>query len=197
MGAFVTRTWQNLFKSISRANVALRAVNALSDASFPQKKVRLAELRFLRAHSYFTMKRLYKNIPIFDENATGEDILKTPNDLSNDASWDKIAADFQFAIETCHTTDIGRANKYAAQAYLAKVRLYQAYTQSATHQVTGISTARLQEVVTLTQAVISSNKYSLSTDIANNFLPETENGPESIFAIQFTINDGTTPAVEF
>src|SRR5690242_9486972 len=25
MGSFVTRTWQNLFKSISRANVALRA----------------------------------------------------------------------------------------------------------------------------------------------------------------------------
>ena len=38
MGWFVTRTWQNLFKSISRCNVALRAVNTLSDASFPQKK---------------------------------------------------------------------------------------------------------------------------------------------------------------
>ena len=39
MDAFVSRTWKNLFKSISRANVALRAVAALSDASFPQKKV--------------------------------------------------------------------------------------------------------------------------------------------------------------
>jgi hypothetical protein len=50
----------------------------------------------------------------------------------------------------------------------------------------------LQEVVTLLQAVIASGKYSLSPDIANNFLAETENGPESVFAIQFTINDGTT-----
>jgi starch-binding outer membrane protein, SusD/RagB family len=50
----------------------------------------------------------------------------------------------------------------------------------------------LQEVINLTQAVISSGKYNLSADIANNFLPETENGPESVFAIQFTINDGTT-----
>ena len=63
--AFVSRTWKNLFKSISRANVALRAVNAISDASFPNKKVRIAELRFLRAHSYFEMKLLYKNVPIF------------------------------------------------------------------------------------------------------------------------------------
>ena len=47
-------------------------------------------------------------------------------------------------------------------------------------------------MVALTQSVISSGKYHLSADIADNFLPETENGPESIFAIQFTINDGTT-----
>src|SRR5688572_27236666 len=53
MDFFVSRTWKNLFKSVSRANVALRAVNDLSEAGFPQKKSRLAELKFLRAHSYF------------------------------------------------------------------------------------------------------------------------------------------------
>lgn len=194
MGSFVTRTWQNLFKSISRANVALRAVNTLSDAAFPQKSKRIAELRFLRAHSYFTMKLLYKNIPIFDENATSEDILKTSNDLSNEESWNKIAADFQYAIDNLPASqpELARANKLAAQAYLAKLRLYQAYEQNASHKVTSINPARLQEVVALTQAVISSGKYGLSPDIADNFLPETENGPESVFAIQFTINDGTT-----
>ena len=194
MGAFVTRTWQNLFKSIARANVALRAVNSLDEAAFPQKKIRQAELRFLRAHSYFIMKLLYKNIPIFDETLTSDEILKVSNDLSNEDSWNKIADDFQYAIDNLPETqpEIGRANKFAAEAYLAKLRLYQAYEQDATHHVTGISQSRLQEVVTLTQAVISSGKYALSADIADNFLPETENGPESIFAIQFTINDGTT-----
>jgi hypothetical protein len=140
------------------------------------------------------MKLLYKNIPIFDENATAEDILKVSNDLSNEEAWNKIAGDFQFAIDNLPVSqmELGRANKLAAQAYLAKLRLYQAYEQNATHKVTNINQQRLQEVVTLTQAVISSGKYSLSPDIANNFLPETENGPESVFAIQFTINDGTT-----
>ena len=193
MGSFVTRTWQNLFKSISRTNVALRAVNTLNDAAFPQKTKRLAELRFLRAHSYFAMKLLYKNIPIFDENATEEEILKVSNDLTNEDSWNKIAADFQYAIDNLPESqpELARANKSAAQAYLAKLRLFQAYEQDDKHKVTGINQTRLQEVVTLTQAVISSGKYSLSNDIANNFLPETENGPESVFAIQFTINDGT------
>jgi hypothetical protein len=194
MDAFVSRTWKNLFKSISRANVALRAVNSLTDAEFPNKNVRLAELRFLRAHSYFTMKLLYKNIPIFDENASSDDILKVSNDLSNEDSWNKIAADFQFAVDNLPTNQpqLARANKYAAQAYLARLRLFQAYEQDATHHVTNINKTRLQEVVTLTQAVISSGKYTLNNDIADNFLPETENSAESVFAIQFTINDGTT-----
>jgi hypothetical protein len=194
MDSYVSRTWKNLFKSISRANVALRAVNAISDAEFPNKKIRLAELRFLRGHSYFTMKRLYKNIPIFDENATADDILKVSNTLSNEDSWNKIAADFQYAIDNLPDTqtELARANKLAAEAYLAELRLYQAYEQDNTHHVININQTRLQEVVTLTQAVIGSGKYSLSGDIADNFLPETENGPESVFAIQFTINDGTT-----
>jgi starch-binding outer membrane protein, SusD/RagB family len=194
MDIFVSRTWKNLFKSISRANVALRAVNNLTEAEYVQKKSRLAELKFLRAHSYFTMKLLYGNIPIFDENATADDILKVSNDLSWEESWNKIAGDFQFAVDNLPVTqsEIGRPNKYSAQAYLAKLRLFQAYEQNATHKVININTARLQEVVDLCQSVISSGKYSLSADIANNFLPETENGPESVFSIQFTINDGTT-----
>src|SRR4051812_9980175 len=99
IGSFVTRSWQNLFKSIARANVAMRAVNSLSDADYPNKQIRLAELHFLRAHSYFIMKRLYKNIPIFDETVSNEHILKTSNDLSKEDSWNKIAADFQYAVD--------------------------------------------------------------------------------------------------
>lgn len=194
IGSFVTRSWQNLFKSIGRANVALRAVTAIADADYPNKQVRLAELRFLRGHSYFTMKLLYKNIPIFDETLTDEEVLKVSNDLSNEDSWNKIAADFQYAVDHLPTEqgEIGRANKYAAEAYLAKLRLFQAYEQNENHQVTNINQNRLQEVVTLLNDVIASGKYSLSPDIADNFLPETENGPESVFAIQFTVNDGTT-----
>src|SRR5215218_5129762 len=146
MDAFVSRTWKNLFKSISRANVALRAVNSLDENAFPQKTIRLAELRFLRAHSYFTMKLLYKNIPIFDENATAEEILKVSNDLSNEESWNKIAEDFQYAIDHLPETQpqLARANKLAAQAYLAKLRLFQAYEQDKNHKVTNINQNRLQ-----------------------------------------------------
>lgn len=193
MGIYIPRTWTNYYKSISRANVGLRAVNALNEADFPNKNIRIGELRFLRAHSYFSLKLLFDKVPMFDEQATPDDILKIANDLSDEEEWNFIAADLQFAVDNLPTEqpEIGRANKYAAEAYLARVRLYQAYEQDDNHQVVNINTNRLQEVVGLLEEVVGSGRYSLNPDIADNFLPETENGPESVFAIQFSINDGT------
>jgi hypothetical protein len=188
-------TWENFYKAISRANAALTSLNALTDAEFPlRKKARQAEMRFLRGHSHFMLKMLFKNVPYVDENLSSDDILKESNvRYNNDELWNKIGEDFQFAVDNLpqKQAQIGRANKMSAAAYLAKLRLFQAYEQDANHKVTGINKNRLQEVVTLAQQVISSGQYSLQPDFAENFIAETENGPESIFAIQYSINDGT------
>ena len=188
-------TWENYYTSISRANSALKALNQLTDEDYPLRKVRAGEARFLRGHSYFMLKILFKYIPYIDENLSNEDILQTSNrEFSNDELWNKIAEDFQFALDNLPETqpEIGRANKFAAAAYLAKLRLYQAYEQDENHQVTNINQSRLQEVVSLTEMVINSGKYTLNPDYATNYLPEGDNGPEAVFQIQFSISDGTT-----
>ena len=195
MSSFLPFTWTNLYESIGRANIALQALNATTDAAFPNRLKRIAEMRFLRAHAYFIAKIMWNRIPYVDETLSREDILKASNvALTSDELWNKIGADFQFAIDNLPVsqTEIGRANKLAATAYLAKVRLYQAYGQNDAHSVTGINATRLNEVVTLTQQVISSGKYSLQPDFAENFLWGYDNGPESIWAVQFSINDGTS-----
>lgn len=183
------RTWTNHYKAISRANFALSVINAIPDADYPLKKVRQAELRFLRAHSHFMLKLLFKKVPYITEELTQEEILKTSNDLSNEDLWNKIADDFRFAFDNLEQSQgqVGRADKNAAAAYLAKLRLYQAYQQNDTHQVTNITTARLQEVIDYADKVTG----SLETDFGNNFLDGHDNGTESIWAVQFSINDGT------
>lgn len=187
-------TWENFYKAISRANAALTSLNALTDADFPLRTTRIAEMRFLRGHSHFMLKMLFKNVPYIDEKLSSDDILKESNvRYTHDELWNKIGEDFQFAVDNLpqKQAQIGRANKLSAAAYLAKLRLFQAYEQDANHKVTAINKNRLQEVVTLTQQVIASGQYSLQPDFAENFIAETENGPESIFAIQYSINDGT------
>lgn len=194
LGIMHPYTWENFYKAISRANAALASMNNLTEAQFSMKKERTAEVRFLRAHSHFMLKMLFKKIPFITEDLTAEQILNTPNDeFTNDQLWDKIGEDFQYAIDNLpeRQEQIGRANKYAAAAYLAKLRLFQAYEQNEQHQVTNINKEKLQQVVKLTQQVINSGQYSLQPDFAENFIAENENGPESIFAIQYSINDGT------
>ncbi|MDI5896923.1 RagB/SusD family nutrient uptake outer membrane protein [Flavobacterium yafengii] len=183
------RTWTNHYKAISRANFALSVINAIPDADYPLKKVRQAELRFLRAHSHFMLKLLFKKVPYITEELTQEEILKTSNDLSNEDLWNKIADDFLFAYDNLEQSQgqVGRADKNAAAAYLAKLRLYQAYEQNDTHQVTNVNAARLQEVIDYADKVTG----NLETDFGNNFLDGHDNGAESIWAVQFSINDGT------
>ncbi len=185
------RTWTNYYKAISRANLALVAANSLDAAKFPSKAQTQGELRFLRGHSYFMLKKLFNKVPFIDETMTQEKILQTSNDLANDALWNKIGDDFKFAMDNLPETQaqVGRANKYAAAAYLAKVRLYQAYEQDENHNVTNINPTRLQEVVDLTNTVMG--HYSLQPDYGENFLDGYDNGVESIFAAQFSLNDGT------
>jgi hypothetical protein len=194
LGLMHPYTWENFYKAISRANAALNSLSTLTDAEYPLKKERQAEMRFLRGHSHFMLKMLFKNIPFITEDLTSDQILLESNvKYTNDELWNKIGEDFQFAVDNlpAKQAQIGRANKMSAAAYLAKLRLFQAYEQDANHKVTSINKTRLQEVVTLTQQVISSGQYSLQPDFAENFIAETENGPESIFAIQYSINDGT------
>ena len=186
--------WFQYYVALSRINAALTNLNKLSDTDFPLKKVRQGEMRFLRGHFYFQLKIMFKNIPYIDETVNTNDYPKISNVvLKNDELWEKIAADFQFGLDNLppSQSQIGRANKIAAAAYLAKVRLYQAYEQDDKNNVTTVNQTKLTQVVTLADQVIGSS-YHLAPDFADNFIPgSTENGPESIFAIQFSKDDGT------
>lgn len=187
-------TWIRAYAAIGRANVALRALNGLTDAQFPKRTTRIAEMRFLRGHMYFLLKVMFRNIPWFDETLSNDSILKVPNNLANDPLWEKIAGDFQQAIKDLPISqpgEPGRANQLSAKAYLAKVRLYQAYTQDEIYNVTGIDATKMQEVISLTNDVINSGTYALNSDFAFNFLDGHDNSSESVFAIQYSINDGT------
>lgn len=185
--------WYNIFIGIRRANEGLRILNKFTETEFPLVNTRKAELRFLRGYWYLMVENLFKNIPYIDENVPAEEYKLVPNNkLNRDAILEKIAADFQYAADILPTTQpqIGRANKYAAYAFLAKTRLFQAYEQNEQHAVININKQRLEQALQAANAVIAS-KYDLEPDFANNFLPGSyQNGIESIMAVQFSTNDG-------
>lgn len=190
----VDALWYQCYVSISRANSAIKAINAVENLSDRESKI--AEARFLRGHFYFLLKILFKNIPYIDETVPVDQYGTISNvALSNDELWQKIADDFKYGVDhlPVRQMDRGRADKYAAAAYLAKTYLYKAYRQenSQSHEVTTINADDLNKVVTYADMVIAS-QYKMESDFAYNFLPGSyENGAESIFAVQYSGDDGT------
>lgn len=187
--------WFHLYVGVRRANEGLRILNNFTTEEYPELAARKAELRFIRGHYYFELKRLFNRIPYMDENTPPEEYKNIINvEFSSDELWNKIAEDFEFAVDHLpqEQPEVGRADQIAAYAYLAKTRLYQSYTQNNSYQVTGVDHTKLQAVIAAADKVLASG-HGLETDYAHNFLPAPyENGPESIFAVQFSTDDGTT-----
>lgn len=187
--------WIRLYIAVQRTNNALRTIKNIGDEKqYEEKTSRIAEMRFLRGHFHFLLKILFGKIPYIDEDIEVDSLDKVSNvEYSNDELWDKIANDFQFALDNLplDQEDVGRPTKVVAEAYLAKVRLYQAYEQDDQHNVVNVNSARLEEVVDLTNKVINSGVYGLYADYADNYLWEYDNGIESIYSVQRSIDDGS------
>lgn len=191
--------WVRLYNCISRVNSAISVLETTSD-SYQLKAQRLGEMKFLRAYAHFLLKRLYKNIPfIMDANLKQEDYNTLSNtEFTNDEGWQQIINDVEYAYSVLPVkqTDKGRPSKAAAAAFLTKVYLYKAYRQddATSNRVTSINREDLLKVIEYSNPdIYSAGGFDLEPDFHNNFRPETqyENGVESIWAMQYSINDGT------
>lgn len=191
--------WVRLYNCISRVNSAISVLETTSD-SYQLKAQRLGEMKFLRAYAHFLLKRLYKNIPfIMDANLKQEDYNTLSNtEFNNDEGWQQIINDVEYAYSVLPVkqTDKGRPSKAAAAAFLTKAYLYKAYRQEdpSSNQVTSINREDLLKVIEYSNPdIYSAGGFDLEADFHNNFRPETqyENGVESIWAMQYSINDGT------
>lgn len=191
--------WVRLYNCISRVNSAISVLETTSD-SYQLKAQRLGEMKFLRAYAHFLLKRLYKNIPfIMDANLKQEDYNTLSNtEFNNDEGWQQIINDVEYAYSVLPVkqTDKGRPSKAAAAAFLTKAYLYKAYRQDdpSSNQVTSINREDFLKVIEYSNPdIYSAGGFDLEADFHNNFRPETqyENGVESIWAMQYSINDGT------
>lgn len=186
--------WGSIYSAISRINDALLRVHALDEGSFPLKNQRIGELRFLRGHIEFILKKLYKYPVFIDENIPKTDIKDVSNRVSTDQEgWQLIVDEFRAAVAVLpdFQSEEGRPTKNAARAYLAKALLFKAYEQNDMHQVININLTELQEMVDLIGEIEMTGEYSLHDDYAKNFLWEFESQEESVWAIMRSIDDGS------
>ena len=183
--------WYRLYCAISRCNRALVSVAEYGEGTLGAEtaKQRDAEVRFLRAHFYFKLLTMFRQIPWIDEEVYKNNAQEqTRNDeFTYEQIFQKIIDDFKVAYDVlpAEQKDGGRVNKIAAASYLAKCYLTLAWGDGyeATNGVSHINQDYMNKVVEYTD-VVKSSKYGYLEDFGDIFLPEYKNSKESIFAVQ-------------
>ena len=183
--------WYRLYCAISRCNRALVSIAEYGEGKLGAEtaKQRDAEVRFLRAHFYFKLLTMFRQIPWIDEEVYKNNAQEqTRNDeFTYEQLFQKIIDDFKVAYDVlpAEQQDGGRVNKIAAASYLAKCYLTLAWGDGyeATNGVSHINQDYMNKVVEYTD-VVKSSKYGYLEDFGDIFLPEYKNSKESIFAVQ-------------
>lgn len=171
------------YEGIARVNSLLRLLPKAEATVTDADKTRMeAEGKFLRGHYYFELKKNYDDTPYIDENI---DYATGINEVSNDADlWPMIEADLLFAYNNLPETQgaIGRANKWAAAAYLAKAYLYQGKWTEAK--------ALFDEVIA-NGTTPDGTPYGLVANYGDLWRIATDANEEVVFAIQSSAGTGT------
>lgn len=168
--------WQASYEGINRANYMhqYKEKNLAGEAiNFVGKDALYGEIYFLRAYYYFTLTKMFGGVPLFTEKRLTLAESRTLSRIPQADVYKQIETDLASAIAVLPTVQVekGKATKAAAQALLGKVYLYQnQYTAAAP----------------MLDNVINSNAFSLVSDFNSIFLPGGENGPESVFEIQYS-----------
>ncbi|MDB5232699.1 MAG: RagB/SusD protein [Chitinophagaceae bacterium] len=187
---YVREKWVGIYNGVQRANEVLRIMSSTTDISDADKKTITGEVRFLRGYFHMEARKLWKAPPYVDETVTvAAGNINVPNiDASGNQVeiWPKIEADLQFAMDNLPATqpDRARANSWAAMALLAKAYMFQNKFQAA---------KALLDKLILSGVTAGGQKYAL-VNYESNFNAANDNSAESVFAVQFSVNDGSGTA---
>ncbi|MBC7607045.1 MAG: RagB/SusD family nutrient uptake outer membrane protein [Burkholderiales bacterium] len=168
--------WDWMFAGVQRANYILEFKDK---TDFPNKNQVIGETRFLRAYYNFELVKWFGGIPLSgDKRFTVNDVTKIPRSSVAEV-YAAIESDLLFAVANLKPLDAntvkGRATKGAAQALLGKIYLYQNKFVNASN---------------VFEELIASNSYTLVADYNSIFENQGENGPESVFEVQYTDAEG-------
>ncbi|MEO7045819.1 MAG: RagB/SusD family nutrient uptake outer membrane protein [Ferruginibacter sp.] len=175
--AWVNSVWNSLENIIGIANQTIYIVRSSADG--PVKDQSLAELRTMRALSFFYMMDLYGNVPL--DTAYGTATLNTNTPRAQIFSF--VESELKAAIPDLNPASgaatYGKPNRYTAFAILAKMYLNaEVYT----------GTPMYNECIAACDSVINSGEYALEpmSSYLQMFYPT--NGPsakEFIFAVPY------------
>lgn len=170
--------WRGMYDGVARCNDLLQLLPQITENITDDQRTQLvAEARFLRGHYHLELKKMFDKVPYIDETIYNPNDLESTKIPNDEDIWPRIEEDLLAAYNALPITQRqpGRATKWAAAATLAKAYLFQ---------------EKYPEAKILLEAIVTSNQYQLIDRFHDNFRATTNNNRESVFEVQYSVNDG-------
>ena len=168
--------WVHNYMLVQRANLVIANVPEIEMNAADRDRI-VGEAKFLRALAYYNLVTLYENIPLITSPPLPTDRVEASTPAATWAQIEKDLVEAAAVLPEVGATEQGRATKGAALAMLGRTRLQMAGTLD--------MTAKWGEAAQALATVVSSNKYSLLPNYADNFTESRDNNnPESLFEVE-------------
>ncbi len=183
----LTKTFYvDTYAAINKCNVVLQQSDSLrSEISEEDYEISRAEAKFVRGYLYFNLVRGFGGVPKIDALVTDLSSFNSPR-ASAEEIYAFIESDLleaeQFLPTFWGDEFAGRPTKSAAQGMLAKVYLYQ---------------DRWAESLALSESIINSGLFDLTTPYNVIFTEAGENSKESLFEVQCIVNESYNFGCEY
>ena len=173
--------WGDLYDGINQANNLLEAIAAVTALTPAQRDQYRGEALFIRALNYSILVKYFGDVPLLltPSRGVGDEALVSRSPMAD--VYAQIVTDLTEAATLLGPErNHGRATRGAAQALLARVYLETGNNAGARDMAT---------------AVINNPEYDLNSNFRSNWT--TKNSEESIFELQYSINDGNSQSFWF
>ncbi len=189
---FANGVWDMHYRALKNINGVIRGVvnGSVTNAEPEAVAGLLAQARFLRAYNYFTLVRLYGDLPLITEDTPNP--VVTPIDSRTPIAqvYDLIVSDLLYASDVANmpltwSGQPGKPGAGAAKALLAKV-----YLTMATAPLN--QTANYVKARDVAAELIGEGIYALTPDVFDVFKKENKYGSEMIWSFNSTSDDQAT-----
>ncbi|MEK9602964.1 MAG: RagB/SusD family nutrient uptake outer membrane protein [Flavobacteriaceae bacterium] len=184
--------WSFMYGGMNRANYILEFKDK---SSFDNHENIIGQAYFLRAYFTFELVKWFGNIPLYTEEINGLNRIRHRRvQFGEQYSMERVA-DIPTAYELIEADLLDAINmlpvsqpedykitKGAAQSLLGKLYLFHGKYDS----------SKFTSAAEVLDQVIESNQYSLVSDYASIFEHKGENGPGSVFEVQYTDVEGAS-----
>jgi hypothetical protein len=170
----VSVAWNACYTGIGKCNTVIKYAEGLE---YPKKARHLAEVKFIRALYYYTLVRLFGDVPLVTEPANSyQKAFEGNKRVSKDLVFELIVSDLNEAKQNLPKSyaseEFGRATEGAARTLLADVLMW---------------LGNYGEAKTELEAIVTSKQYELLDDYASVFNINNENNKEIVFSVQYIV----------